>query len=289
MMKDKVVLITGPARGIGRELAVKLASKGAKLALIGLEPELLESLGKQLGPEHFWSVCDVTNQASLDAAVSKAVGKFGRLDVVVANAGIANYGTLAVTPIEVVMRTVDVNLNGVLRTLSTTLPHVKKSKGYFLLLSSASALVTTPGLSIYAATKAAVEHFGNCFRMEVATSGVDVGVAYPSWVDTDLVRDGHGDHPVFKEALGKLPGPVSRVTALEDCVDLLAKGIQARQRRIFVPRSLAGVYWTRHFFTGSVFDSLVGKTIRKLLPQMEKFVIEEKRYFGKSSAGMGKS
>src|SRR5829696_1877097 len=95
----KVVLVTGPARGIGAETARQLAARGARLSLVGLEPELLAALAAELGAGHVWFECDVTHQPSLDAAVAGAVRALGGLDVVVANAGVASNGTVAVTPV----------------------------------------------------------------------------------------------------------------------------------------------------------------------------------------------
>src|SRR5215218_5794301 len=99
-LPDKVVLITGPARGIGAETARRLAARGARLSLVGLEPERLAALATSLGDGHHWSACDVTDQAGLDAAVAATVEALGGIDVVIANAGVASHGTVAVTPVD---------------------------------------------------------------------------------------------------------------------------------------------------------------------------------------------
>src|SRR5215217_1798418 len=203
----KVVLVTGPARGIGAETARQLAARGARLALVGLEPERLAALAAELGAGHRWFACDVTDQAALERAVAGTVEAFGGIDVVVANAGIASSGTVAVTPAAALARTIEVNLTGVVRTVSATLPHVTARRGYYLLVSSAAALAPFPGISTYAAAKSGVEQFGNVLRLELAHKGVAVGVAHPSWIDTDLVRDAQSDLAGFRELLGKLPGP----------------------------------------------------------------------------------
>src|SRR5215218_6011642 len=150
---NKVVLITGPARGIGAALARELAARGARLSLVGLEPELLATLARELGSQHVWFECDVTDQNALTRAVEGTVGALGGIDVVVANAGVASNGTVAVTPVDAIVRTIEVNLIGVVRTVSATLPHVTARQGYYLLISSAAALAATPGISTYAAAK----------------------------------------------------------------------------------------------------------------------------------------
>jgi len=205
-LAERTVFITGAARGIGAELARQVAARGARVALAGLEPERLAALAIELGADHAWFECDVTNQFALEAAVAGTVRRFGGIDVVVANAGIASNGTVAVAPADALARVIDVNLTGVIRTVSATLPHVTSRGGYVLLISSAAAFAALPGLSAYAASKAGVEQFGNALRLEVAHDGVDVGTAHPSWIDTDMVRDAKDDFASFNETLGALPG-----------------------------------------------------------------------------------
>src|SRR4051812_4870632 len=98
-LAGKVVCITGAARGIGAETARIAAARGARVALLGLEPELLASRAASLGGGHVWHDCDVTDQDALDRAVAATVASTGGIDVVVANAGIANNGTVAVNDV----------------------------------------------------------------------------------------------------------------------------------------------------------------------------------------------
>src|SRR3954471_8785140 len=111
-ISGKVVLVTGPARGIGEETARQLAARGARLSLVGMEPERLAALAAELGPGPAWFECDGTRQAALDGAVAGTVQALGGIDVVVANAGIASNGTVAVTPVDALVRTIEVNLIG---------------------------------------------------------------------------------------------------------------------------------------------------------------------------------
>jgi len=285
----KVVLITGPARGIGAETARKLAARGARLSLVGLEPERLAALAAELGPDHRWFECDVTDQASLDRAVSATVDAFGGIDVVMANAGVASNGTVAVTPVEALVRTIDVNLIGVVRTVSATLPHVTARRGYYLLVSSAAALASMPGISTYAAAKAGVEFFGNALRLEVAHKGVAVGLAHPSWIDTDLVRDQQRDLASFNHMISKLPGPFGRVTSLAQCVDALVRAIERRERKIYVPRSLAPFAAFRQIFASPLAERIMMRETRRVIPKFESELQTLGRSFGATSVGMGKA
>lgn len=285
-MRDKVVLITGAARGIGAETARVLAGRGAKVALVGLEAERLEALAAELGPGHAWFEADVTDQQALDRAVAGTVAALGGIDVVVANAGIANNGTVAVNPADALVRTIDVNVSGVIRTVSATLPHVTERKGYVLIVSSAAALASFPGLAAYSASKIAVEHFGSALRMELAHKGVAVGVAHPCWIDTDLVRDQQADLQSFNTMLKHLPWPYNVISQMDVCVEALVDGIERRQRKIHVPAVLAVFEAFRPFFVGEVWEFLVGLRAKHHIPTLEREVEALGRAFGRQSTGM---
>lgn len=285
-VSGRVVLITGPARGIGARTARVLAARGARLSLVGMEPDRLAALAAELGPGHAWHECDVTDQAALDRAVAATVEALGGIDVVVANAGIASNGTVAVTPVEALVRTIEVNLIGVVRTVSATLPHVTARRGYYLLVSSAAALAPLPGMADYAASKIGVEHFGSALRLEVAHKGVGVGTAHPAWIDTDLVRDQQRDLATFREMLRMLPGPFGSLTSVEVCADAFVEGIEKRRRKIFVPRSLGPLAAVRQFFSGPVAERVTAARARESVPRLEAEVKALGRSFGEHSAGL---
>ena len=282
-IEGKVVLITGPARGIGAETARRLAQRGARLSLVGMEPENLRALAKELGAGHVWFDCDVTEQSQLERAVAGTVEALGGIDVVVANAGIASNGTVAVAPVEALVRTIEVNLIGVVRAIHATLPHVTARAGYYLLVSSAAAFAALPGMSTYAASKSGVEQFGNVLRLELAHKGVGVGVAHPSWINTDLVRDTQQDLQSFKETLRRLPGPLGVVTSVEDCAAAFVKAIERRSRKVYVPASLASVALLRQFLTSRASDYLLKRRTRQIVPKVEDELRALGRSFGSNS------
>ena len=123
-LAGRSVLITGAARGIGEALARKAAARGARVALVGLEPEQLATVAAELGPEHLWVEADVTDASALQAAVQRTVETFGGLDVVVANAGIAPLTTVMTSSAHALARTVEVNLIGAMLTAHAALPEV---------------------------------------------------------------------------------------------------------------------------------------------------------------------
>jgi short-subunit dehydrogenase len=285
-LAGKVVLVTGAARGIGAETARSAAARGARVALVGLEPELLAALAASLGPAHAWHECDVTDQAGLERAVAAMVEALGGIDVVVANAGVANNGTAAVNPVSALTRTIEVNLTGVVRTVSATLPHVTRARGYYLLVSSAAAFVALPGMASYGAAKAGVEQFGNALRLELAHKGVAVGTAYPSWVDTDLVRDMRGDLPILRHSLRLLPWPLRSSMAPSTCAEAFVDGIEHRRRWVYVPRALAGMHALRSLLTGPLAEAVLRRRARTLVPELEREVARLGRPFGRHSAAM---
>ena len=279
----KVAFITGPARGIGEAVARALAARGARLALVGMEPPRLEALAAELGPGHAWFACDVTDQSALERAVSGTLSALGGIDVVVANAGIGSFGTVAVTALEAQVRVIEVNLVGVLRTVAATLPHVTARRGYYLLVSSAAALAASPGLAAYAASKSGVEQFGNALRLELAGKGVGVGVAHPGWIDTDLVRDALHDLGAFDEMVRRLPGPFRTMTSAADCATALVDAIQRRRRKVFVPRSLAVVAAVRALLSSALAERKVLRDLGPLLPSLEQESAALGRCFGAHS------
>src|SRR5919201_3146453 len=134
----KSVLVTGAARGIGAAVARELAGRGARVSLVGLEPERLEALAAELGDGHAWFEADVTDPNSIEAAAAGTVERLGGIDVVVANAGISGFGTVATMAPEVFTRTIEVNLIGSYRTIHATLAAVRQRRGYFLVVASMS-------------------------------------------------------------------------------------------------------------------------------------------------------
>jgi NAD(P)-dependent dehydrogenase (short-subunit alcohol dehydrogenase family) len=278
-----VVLVTGAARGIGEHTARLAAARGARLALVGLEADRLAEVASALGDGHLWFEADVTDQAALDRAVAAVVDAYGRIDAVVANAGIANRGTVATGPVEALARTIEVNLLGVVRTVSATLPHVLTSRGYYLLVSSAAAFTAAPGMAAYCAAKAGVEHFGNALRLEVAHRGVAVGTAHPSWVDTDLVRDSVTDLESFRRTLRRIPGPLGRLTSVQDCAESFVDGIVRRRRRVYVPRAVGFVQQVRTVVLGPLGEAVLRRSARRLVPEMEAEFAAAPQPFGAHS------
>jgi NAD(P)-dependent dehydrogenase (short-subunit alcohol dehydrogenase family) len=285
-LAGKSVLITGAARGIGAELARKAAGRGARVALVGLEPERLAALADELGPEHLWVEADVTDADALKTAVQRTVDTFGGLDIAVANAGIAPLTTVYTASAQALARTIEVNLIGSMLTAHAALPEIAKRKGHILLISSAAAFTVLPGMSAYCAAKAGLERFGDALRLEVAHRGVTVASAHPTWIDTDLVRDTEAALPTFAKSRKQLPGPLGAFTSVEECAQALVENLETRRRRVFVPGSVAVVSALRQVVTGAVAEKLALLVSAKRVPALERDIAAlNGQEFGKNSIG----
>ncbi|MFE9694585.1 SDR family oxidoreductase [Micromonospora sp. NPDC005806] len=282
-LAGKVVLVTGAARGIGEHTARLAAARGAKLALVGLESDRLAALAAELGPGHVWFPADVTDQDALTAAAEGTVAALGGIDAVVANAGVANRGTIAVGDVEALVRTVEVNLVGVMRTAAATVEALTARRGYLLIVSSAAAFAALPGMAAYCASKAGVEHFGTAIRLELAHRGVAVGTAHPSWVDTDLVREARADLPAFAATLGKLPWPMRKTASVQECAEAFVRAIERRRRRVYVPRAVGAVQAMRSLLVSPLADRLIGRMAAATVPLIEEQSRALGRGFGVST------
>ncbi len=228
------ILITGAARGIGAETARRLAARGHRLALLGLEGDLLREVAASCGGDALAVEVDVTDGDALRAAVDGAVAHLGGLDVAIANAGIVSAGIFRSMDEDAWERVIDVNVKGVYRTVKACVPHLVASRGYALPVASVAAIAHAPVLSAYCASKAAVEAFADSIRVELKPHGVDVGCAYFSWIDTEMVR-GADAHPSFGALRSRLKPPFNKTYPVAKAADAVVKGVERRQRWVVSP------------------------------------------------------
>jgi NAD(P)-dependent dehydrogenase (short-subunit alcohol dehydrogenase family) len=234
-LRGKTVLITGAARGIGAETARRAAAAGANVALVGLEPEELQRVAAQCGSGAAAFECDVTDWRALERAVEGTVERFGGIDVVMANAGIAPAGMVRSVDPAAFERTVEINLLGVWRTVRSSLPQVIERKGYVLVTASLAAAIHGPGMAAYSAAKAGAEAFADSLRTELKHLGVDVGVAYFGFIDTDMVRATDA-HPALGALRANAGGPIAKTYPVSQVGKAVVEGMEKRSRWVVVPR-----------------------------------------------------
>jgi NAD(P)-dependent dehydrogenase (short-subunit alcohol dehydrogenase family) len=243
-IRGKVVLITGGSRGIGAEAGRRLAKRGARVSLVGLEPELLAQVAAEIGGDTAWFEADVTDGDALSRAVDATVERFGGIDVVIANAGIAPFGTVATIDPAAFEKTIDVNVIGVWRTVRAALPHVVARQGYILPIASLAAALHPPMMAHYTASKAAVEAFADALRSEIAHTGTRVGVAYFSFIDTDMVNNAL-DNPAAELMRDATPGPFSKTAPLSAAGKAIERGVTRRANKVYAPRWVLPMTWLR--------------------------------------------
>lgn len=269
-LTGKIVFITGGARGIGADVARRLRRKGAKLVLTDNDAQPLAELAAEFGDSHvLTAVADVRDLVAMQAVAARAVERFGGIDIVLANAGIATFGSVLNVDPEAVKRLIDINVLGVFHTVRATLPAVIDRRGYVLIVSSFAAYAAAPGLAPYHASKAGVEHFANTLRLEVAHQGVDVGCAHMSWIDTPLVQDAKHDLTSFTEMLARLPYPLGKTTTIDKCGEAFIKGIEGRKRRINVPGWVGAFRWLKPVLSTPLGEKPISALTPELLPRMD--------------------
>ena len=240
-IEDKVVLITGSAKGIGRDVARRLGPMGARLALIDLDAEGVERAAHEIDGEAEPFVADVADRDSIAAAIAAARERFGGIDVAIANAGISGTpGPSTLVPDEEFERIIRTNLLGVWWTLKGAMPDVIRRQGYLLGVASLAAALPTPLIAAYGATKAGVHSLGRTLRFELAHTGARAGSAYFAEIDTDMTRVAH-KVPIIERTLKSIPEPLHRVAPVEAAGKGIVHGIEKRASRITVPR---WVNWT---------------------------------------------
>jgi NAD(P)-dependent dehydrogenase (short-subunit alcohol dehydrogenase family) len=234
-VNDKVALVTGGARGIGFETARQLHERGARVAVVDLDPQATADAAAQLGERAIAVPADVTDATAMAAAVDEIVTHFGRLDVVVANAGIANRPatTRAMDPVEF-ERVIDVNVLGVYRTVQPALPHVVANGGHVVVVASIYAFVNGVLMAPYAMSKAAVEQYGRALRSELAQHGASASVAYFGFIDTAMTHDAFED-PIGARLKATFPRFLMKKLTPSAAGTAIVGGVEGRAARVIAP------------------------------------------------------
>jgi NAD(P)-dependent dehydrogenase (short-subunit alcohol dehydrogenase family) len=268
-LAGKTAVVTGAARGIGAGLAETLARRGTSVAVVGLEPEELNATVQRCGVHaraRAW-VADVTDAERMHAVAVEVTDDFGRIDIVVANAGIAIGGLFADADAAEFSRVIEVNLIGSAVTARAFLPALGASHGYFLQIASLAAMAPPPLMAAYCASKAGVEALAHALRAEVAHQGIGVGIAYLSWTDTDMVRGADADE-VLREMRAGLPGPAGRTAPLAPAVERLADGIGRRRPHIYGQPWVRVAQWLPRGLLPALVASRASAEVARMAPRL---------------------
>ncbi|WP_336791246.1 SDR family NAD(P)-dependent oxidoreductase [Gordonia malaquae] len=237
-LSGRTVVLTGSTGGLGAALATELHARGANLALLDLHAEAVQDQATSFGPDSVaraWTV-DVRDLTSIQTAVDEAAEHFGRIDVVIANAGVGSMASIETLDPTAFERVVDINLTGVWRTFRAAVPHVKRQRGYLLGISSMAAFVHSPLNGPYVASKAGVWALADATRLELRHHGVDVGSAHPTFFETPMMDDVHAD-PAGRRLWGGNTSGLWKMIPLDEVVATIVDGIERRKPLIVAPKS----------------------------------------------------
>ncbi len=234
-LRGKVVVITGASAGIGEQLAIDLVRAGAKVALAARTKEKLDAVAdkcRQAGGEALVVPTDVGDQEQCEALIDQAVDHFGKLDILVNNAGITMWSRFdEVEDLTIYDKIMRVNYLGSVWCTYYALPHIKRSRGLLVAVSSLTGKTGVPTRSGYAASKHAMQGFFDSIRIELKDSGVDVLVISPGFVETeirakafDATGEAHGE--------SRRDESKSDTMTVEECSRQMVEAIRERRREL---------------------------------------------------------
>lgn len=233
--RGKSVLITGASSGIGCATALRLASLGADVGLAARTRPALEELAGQIqagGTRALVLPTDVTDAEQCRRAVEETMAHFGKLDILLCSAGLSLRAYFEGSTLEVLERVMRVNFFGALYATHFALPHVKRSKGSLVAVSSLTGKRGIPSYALYGASKFAIQGLYEALQVELKRDEVHVGIVSPAFVDTPLRVNVLGaDGKPWPEP----PPPPFRIWPVEKCVDRIVRLIAKRKREILLP------------------------------------------------------
>jgi len=272
--KDKTVIVTGASSGIGKALAFRLASQGARLALAARNAERLESVAEeccQRGAKALALPTDVANEEQCQALIQRTYEEYGQIDMLINNAGIGVASTLEDLPnLTLFKQVIDVNFYGTVYCSYYALPYLKKTKGRLVNISSLGGKLAIPFNTSYIASKFAVIGFSDSLRMELAQAGVSVTAICPYWVVTEF-------HEHFMNKDGQPKGPSGRaiytrkMMTADECAKIALKGALKRKREVMMgPGSLA--VWLKLLAPGLLDKFIMTTVLRPAIERLSRSV-----------------
>jgi NADP-dependent 3-hydroxy acid dehydrogenase YdfG len=271
-LDDKVVVITGAGSGIGRALALNLAARGSLLAISDVDDaglaetvDLVKAAGaREVRSDHL----DVADRAAMVAYAAAVAEQFGRVNVIINNAGVALAGDLNDLEYGDIDWIVGINFTGVLNGTKEFLPHlIASGDGHVVNLSSLFGLVSMPGQSIYNATKYAVRGMSEALRIEMLIGGHNVGVTsvHPGGIKTAIARNARVSAKEDKEATAKLFDKKLAKMTPERAAEIIVDGVLKNKARVLVGLDAHALHSFAKF-TGSRYQDVIAKVSKRVLP-----------------------
>ena len=263
VFRDNVVVVTGASAGIGLEIARQLASEGAALVLAARNPSLLETAVEEcraLGARAVGVPTDVADRLQCEALIEKAVAEFGRIDTLINNAGISMHARFdELTDPDAAERIMRINYLGSVWCTYYALPHLKRSRGRIVAVSSLTGINGVPTRTLYAASKHAMAGFFDSLRIELKRDGVSVTVVYPGFVATDIA---HRALAADGGLLGERPVDKGAVMSAEECARSTLAAAASRRRELVMTR-IARLGILLKGFVPDLVDRVAERKVRK--------------------------
>ena len=259
--KNKVIVITGASSGIGESSAVLFSKKGANVVLVSRNKEKLEKVQKKISKynnETLICICDVSDKFQVKEMAKQVLEKFGRIDVLVNNAGFAIYGTISELSIDEIESQMSTNYLGMIYCVKNFLPKMlEQNFGHIVNVASLAASFGLPGIASYCASKFAMLGFSEGLKHELDDTKIGVTVVSPIMVRTNFF-----DHPSFE----KMPKYSKTSLNAETVANTILKASNSSKLEITVPRIARGAVWAKHNFS-YLINPIVSSSFKK---QLEK-------------------
>jgi NAD(P)-dependent dehydrogenase (short-subunit alcohol dehydrogenase family) len=261
--RDKTILITGASSGIGRATALRLASHGAAVALVARNAEALAEVQKQIKGKSLALPADVTDAGQVAQVIEQTVARFGKVDVLLCSAGLSMRAYFEGSRLDAMERVMRVNFFGTLYATHFALPHIKRTRGSLVAVSSLTGKRGIPSYAIYGASKFAIQGMYDALRVELARDGVHVGIVSPAFVATPLRRNVLGpDGEPWPEA----PPPPFRIWPVEKCVDRVVRLIARRRRQALFPWFTGPLLLIDEMLGGAIGDRILARRFPPVTP-----------------------
>ena len=222
-MQDKKVIVTGASSGIGRAVAKRFLDEGASVALVGRRKGALDEVTPRDNKKAFVVAADLSDEKQSERCIAQGVEMMGGLDVLVNAAGILKGGRIEDTTTELWDEMMNINLRSVFYLMKLAVPHLKRSQGNIVNVSSVTGPRSFPGVLAYCVSKAAVDQLTHCAALELAANGIRVNAVNPGVVVTELHRAGGMNEEAYAAFLehSKTTHPLGRAGQPEEVADLI--------------------------------------------------------------------
>jgi NAD(P)-dependent dehydrogenase (short-subunit alcohol dehydrogenase family) len=263
-LHGKVALITGGSSGIGRAAALRMARRGARIVVAARTATALEQVVaeiRRMGEEAISVITDVAEEGQCRHAVETAVAHFGQLDLLLCSAGLSMRADLAGSDMAALEQIMRVNFFGTLYTTYYAIPHVKRTQGSLIAVSSVTGKRGIPTYSVYGASKFAVQGLYESLRVELSVDGVHVGILAPAFVDTPL-----RERVLGADGKPAMTPPASnfRLWPVDKCVDVLMKLILFRKRQATLPWFVGPLLALDDITNGWAGDRYLARKFRRI-------------------------